>query len=328
MKVINRPLSLCRILNAEPGRLSIEARLALHELGIVDEVEVDREYLLKHVECYEILFICLRNIIDREVLKRAKRLKCIVSPTTGLNHIDVVDAEKRGITVLSLRGETEFLKTVTATAELTWGMLLSVVRKIPMAHQNVMEGEWRRDNFYGSELRGTTLGVIGYGRLGKMVAKYGEVFGMRVLAYDTNPLVGTEVELTSLSELLSRSDVISVHLPLNNNTYGLLDHKLFSKVKRGAVFINTSRGEIVDEAALLDALSDGVLSGAALDVMAGESTNNSNWLVSSPLYTYAQSHTNLLLTPHIGGVTFQSVEKTNRFIIGKLESYLNGELIT
>lgn len=322
------PYSSCNILNTEPGRLSLEARLALRELAFVEEVEADREYLLQYVDSYDVLFICLRNVIDKEVLQRATRLKCIVTPTTGLNHIDVAFAEELGVKILSLRGETEFLETVTATAELVWGMLLALVRKIPAAHQSVMAGEWIRDHFYGRELRGMTLGVIGYGRLGKMLGRYGRVFGMHVLAYDTNPSPGSEVEFTSLTELLRRSDVISVNLALNDSTYGLLDRNLFSKVKRGAIFINTSRGEIVNETDLLDALRDGVVSCAALDVMAGETTNNPDWLKNSALHAYAQTHANLLITPHIGGVTFQSVEKTNRFMIAKLASYLRGRSLT
>ena len=318
------PNSSFHILNTEPGRLSLEARFNLRKLASVDEIEADREYLLRHVDCYDALFIGLRNVIDKEVLQRATRLKCIVTPTTGLNHIDVAFAEELGVKILSLRGETEFLETVTATAELAWGMLLALVRKIPAAHQSVMAGEWVRDHFYGRELRGMTLGVIGYGRLGKMLGRYGRVFGMHVLAYDTNPSPGTEVEFTSLTELLRHSDVISVNLALNDSTYGLLDQSLFSKVKRGAIFINTSRGEIVNEAALLGALRDGVVSCAALDVMAGETTNDPNWLKSSALHAYAQEHDNLLITPHIGGVTFQSVEKTNHFMINKLADYMNG----
>lgn len=328
LKTMTTPLSSYRILNTEPGRLSQEARLTLRELAAVDELEVDREYLLNHIEYYDVLFICLRNVIDFEILKRAKRLKCIVTPTTGLNHIDVFNAEKLGVKILSLRGEKEFLQTVTATAELTWALLLSLARKISTAHQSVMAGEWVRDNFYGKELQGMTLGIIGYGRLGKMLGRYGRVFGMHVLAYDTAPSPEAEVEFTSLTELLGHSDVISVHLPLTDSTYGLLDRNLFSKVKRGAIFINTSRGEIVNEAALLDAMRDGLLSGAALDVMAGESTNNQDWLKNSLLFAYAKNHDNLLITPHIGGVTFQSVEKTNRFMIDKLASYLREGSIT
>lgn len=313
------------ILNTEPGRFSDEAKRALRAVASVDEVEADREYLLERVAHYEGLFICLRNTIDEEVLRRAARLKCIVTPTTGLNHIDMDAAERMGITVLSLKGETKFLEGVTATAELTWGLLLALIRKIPTAHQSVMAGNWLRDNFYGRELRGKTLGVIGYGRLGKMIAAYGKVFGMQVIAFDREPKSPAEIELTGLSELLRRSDVISLHLSLNDETRGLLNQERFSEMKLGAVFMNTARGEIVDESALLAALHDGKLSGAAIDVMTDETSINPGWLMNSALRAYARDHDNLLIMPHIGGVTIESVENTNRFMIEKLDAHLKNE---
>lgn len=314
-----------KILNTEPGRFSDEAKRALRDAASVDEVEADREYLLEHVARYDGLFICLRNAIDREVLSRAACLKCIVTPTTGLNHIDMKTAESMGITVLSLKGETRFLEGVTATAELTWGLLLALIRKIPTAHQSVIAGNWLRDNFYGRELRGKTLGVIGYGRLGKMIAAYGRVFGMQVIAFDRDPKSPAEIDFVGLSELLRRSDVISLHLSLNDETRGLLNQERFSEVKYGAVFLNTARGEIVDESALLGALRDGRLSAAAVDVMADETSVDPSWLKKNILLAYAQEHDNLLIMPHIGGVTIESVEKTNRFMIEKLETYLKNE---
>lgn len=324
MSITEQPHSSFRILNTEPGHLSSDARRTLRKLALVDEVEADRQYLLGHIENYDGLFVCLRNVLDKEILQRATRLKCIVTPTTGLDHIDVTYAQKLDVEIISLRGETQFLETVTATAELAWGMLLALVRKIPMAHQNVMAGKWQRDNFYGKELREMTLGIIGYGRLGRILGKYGGAFGMHVLAHDINPLLTSGVEFVGLVELFGRSDIISVHLDLNDSTRGLLNRNLFSQVKRGAIFINTARGEIVDEVALLDALRNGTLSGAGLDVLTDENTNHPNWLKNTALYAYAQEHDNLLITPHIGGVTFQSVNNTNQYIINKLANYLRG----
>lgn len=311
-----------KILNTEPGRFSDEARRTLRELAYVDEIEADRKYLLEHGAHYDCFFICLRNVIDKDVLDRAIRLKCIVTPTTGVNHIDMEIARSKDITVLSLKGETKFLENVTATAELSWGLLLALLRKIPTAHQSVMAGEWARDNFYGRELRGKTLGVIGYGRLGKMVAAYGRVFGMQVFAYDCEPQSTAEIEFLGLSELLARSDVISVNLSLTDDTRGLLNQERFSEMKSGAVLLNTARGEIVDESALLGALLDGRLSGAAIDVMADEISIDSSWLMNSRLRIYANEHDNMIITPHVGGVTLESVEKTNRFMIDKLGTYL------
>ncbi len=302
--------------------MSQEARLTLRELALVDEVEADRKYLLENVSEYHGLFIGLRNIIDREVLDRADRLRCIVTPTTGLNHIDMAIAEAKGVTVLSLRGETEFLSTVSATAELAWGMLLALVRKIPAASQSVMADEWARDNFYGNELRGRTLGILGFGRLGKMLCAYGQAFGMKVLTHDIRPVSVVDVESVGLTELLERSDVISINLSLNDESRGMLGREEFSHVKQGAFLLNTARGEILDEDALLDGLQTGRLAGAAIDVMAGETSGNQSWLKESKLHAYARNHSNLLITPHIGGVTYESVKKTNHFIIQKLANYL------
>ncbi len=302
--------------------MSQEARLALRELALVDEVEADRKHLLENVSEYHGLFIGLRNIVDREVLARAEQLRCIVTPTTGLNHIDMAFAEAKGVTVLSLRGETEFLSTVSATAELAWGMLLALVRKIPAANQSVMAGEWARDNFYGNELRGRTLGILGFGRLGRMLCAYGQAFGMKVLTHDIRPVSVVDVESVGLTELLERSDVISVNLALNDASRGMLGREEFSHVKQGAFLLNTARGEILDEDALLEGLVTGRLAGAAIDVMAGETSGNQSWLKDSKLHAYARDHSNLLITPHIGGVTYESVEKTNRFIIQKLANFL------
>jgi len=316
------PHSSFRILNTEPGRLSQEARLALRKLARVDEVEADRLYLLENIHKYHGLFIGLRNLIDRDVLDKAELLRCIVTPTTGLNHIDMAFSEAKGVKVLSLRGETEFLSTVSATAELAWGMLLALVRKIPTANQSVMMGEWVRDNFYGNELRGRTLGILGFGRLGRMLSAYGQAFGMKVLSHDIRSVSVVDVESVGLTELLERSDVISVNLALNDETRGMLGREEFLRVKQGAFLLNTARGEILDEDALLESLLTGRLAGAALDVMAGETSGNQNWLKESNLHAYARDHSNLLITPHIGGVTYESVEKTNHFIIEKLANYL------
>ena len=310
------------VLNTEPGRFSDKARAALGKLVHVEEEESDRDFLLENINNYDGLFICLRNIIDAELLERGDRLKFIVTPTTGLNHIDMEAANSKGVTVLSLRGETTFLETITATAELTWGLLLSLIRKIPSAYNDVLSGCWRRDNFYGTELSRKTLGVIGYGRLGKMVAHYGKAFGMKVISYDKKLVEPSDVEFVDLHELMAQSDVITIHLALNDDTRGLIDEDLFSVIKPGAIFLNTARGEIVDESAMLKALMKGVLSGAAIDVISDEVSNKNNWLKNNALRLYASVNDNLIIVPHIGGVTTDSVENTNMFMINKLGTYL------
>jgi D-3-phosphoglycerate dehydrogenase len=313
-----------RILNTEPGRFSDHAKQALRRVGEVDEVEADREQLLTRVSDYDALFICIRNVIDREVIERGARLRYIATPTTGTDHIDLDAARERGVKVLSLAGETTFLRDVTATAELTWGLLLALIRKLPLAHQSVVRGEWQRDQLRGTELRGKTLGVIGYGRLGRMVAEYGRAFRMKVLAFDRNPeRDAPHVGFVGLEELIRGSDVVSLHLPLTPETDGFFGAAKLSQMKPGAVLINTSRGRIVDEGALLQALRDGTIAGAAVDVLAGETSNRADWLAGDPMRNYASEHSNLIITPHIGGVTTDSVEMTNLFMIEKLARHLN-----
>lgn len=312
-----------RILNTEPGRLGANAKAALHALGQVDDIEADRDFLRKCIANYNVLFVALRNTLDAELLERASRLSCIVTPTTGLDHIDVQLAAKMGIEVLSLRGETDFLNNVTATAELTWGLLLTLLRRISAAHASVMRCEWRRNDFCGTELQGKTLGVIGHGRLGKMVARYGIAFRMRVLAFDrTSHSVCEGIDFVELDELLRLSDIISLHLPLNDNTRGFLGFEAFRRMKQGVIIINTARSELVEQSVLLEFLQSGHVAAVASDVLNGETSLDPDWLKNNELARYASSHGNVLLTPHIGGVTYESVEMTNLFMIQKLEKFL------
>jgi D-3-phosphoglycerate dehydrogenase len=312
-----------RILNTEPSRFDALARAALGQLGEVVEQEAARPYLIDNVERFDVLFVGLRNLIDREILQRATRLRCVATPTTGTDHIDVAAAEELGITVLSLSGEVKFLTTIRATAELTWGLLLALVRRIPAAHQSVLDANWTRDRFAGTELNGKTLGIVGYGRLGRMVAEYGRAFRMTCLAYDRDSTNGDgNADFVELSDLLSRSDIVSVHLPLTRETVGFFNEPRFRQMKDGALLINTARGKIVDETALLGALRSRKLSGAALDVLAGETSPDPAWLARSELRTYAHDNVNLLITPHVGGLTTESAQKANAFMIEKLATYL------
>jgi D-3-phosphoglycerate dehydrogenase len=241
---------------------------------------------------------------DADAIASAPRLKIIATPSTGLDHIDLAAAESHGIVVLSLRDDKAFLNQLTATAELAWALLLSVARRLPWAVLAAHGGDWARDRFRGHQLSGKTLGIIGYGRLGRMVGEYGRAFRMRVIATDVGDVATPDyVERMSLDRLLPQADVISIHVHLTDQTRGLLGPAQFAQMKRGAILINTSRGAIVDEAALLAALQSGALLGAGLDVIDGEWRTD---LHQHPLIAYAARHQNLVISPHIGGVTFQS----------------------
>jgi D-3-phosphoglycerate dehydrogenase len=280
-----------------------------------------RPELLERVRKYEVLIVRLAHQVDREILDRADRLKAIVTATTGLDHIDMAYAQSKGIGVLSLRGEVEFLHSIPATAEYTWALLLALVRRIPVAFQSVLAGEWERDRFKGHDLDGKTLGILGLGRIGEKVARYGQAFGMRVIAYDPyRKDWPPEIErAASQDDLLRQSQVLCVHVPLNEETKNLLGNSELAQLPSGAVLVNTARGQVINEAVLVDALESGHLAGAALDVIWDERAAGPN---RSPLMQYARTHDNLLITPHIAGATYESMTATEIFMARKLKTFL------
>jgi D-3-phosphoglycerate dehydrogenase len=310
-----------RILNAEPDNYAAEALAILQLLGSVDRGPLTRPELLERVRKYEVLIVRLAHQVDREILDRADRLKAIVTATTGLDHIDMAYAQSKGIGVLSLRGEVEFLHSIPATAEYTWALLLALVRRIPVAFQSVLAGEWERDRFKGHDLDGKTLGILGLGRIGEKVARYGQAFGMRVIAYDPyRKDWPPEIErAASQDDLLRQSQVLCVHVPLNEETKNLLGNSELAQLPSGAVLVNTARGQVINEAVLVDALESGHLAGAALDVIWDERAAGPN---RSPLMQYARTHDNLLITPHIAGATYESMTATEIFMARKLKTFL------
>lgn len=311
-----------KILNAEPAGYSTAARSILEKIGDVHEEACNRPRLLELIHEADVLIVRLGHRVDKELITHSKKLKAIVSATTGLNHIDTAFAHERGIEVLCLKGEREFLDTLTATAELTWTLLLALYRKIPNAHMHVLKGGWDRDLFRGNQLKGKTLGVIGFGRLGSIVAEYGHAFRMNVVTSDPNITKTPEwVEQLEMTELLNQSDIVSLHVNLNESTTGFFKHSSFEAMKQGAVLINTSRGELIDEQAMLVALKSGKLAGVALDVLCGEAGKDTLWPTNSPLWKYAMKHENVVLAPHIGGATIESMEETEIFMAKKLAKF-------
>lgn len=312
------------VLHIEPLRYNVAVRQQLEAACEVDYVDVQTQEELQRViqqKPYEALFVKLGLAIDQTLLARAPQLKYIITPTTGLNHIDMAAAEAMGIQVLSLKGETEFLKNIKSTAEHTWTLLLALIRRLPAAFEDVKAYNWQREPFLGMELNGKVLGIIGYGRLGTIVAEYGKAFGMEVWVTDTDPArmagLAEQVQGKSLDEILTGSDVISLHIPWNDENQYFLDQQKIQKMKEGAVLVNTSRGEVVVEDALLQALQSGKLAGAATDVLDGDSTWELEIPARNALVEYAKIHTNLLITPHIGGYALESIEGTREFVAKK-----------
>lgn len=312
------PATKPRILVSESGGFSAQALALLCQAGELVLADLDRDGLLSAVKEANVLWVRLRHRIDAEIMAAAPCLKVIVTPTTGLNHIDLEEAGRRGIRVLSLRGASEFLRDVRATAEHTLALILALLRHVAGATAHVQAGGWNRDLFKGIELYGKTVGVVGYGRLGRIVARYLRAFDARVLGTDPN-VDGGSVErgiaLVPLVQLLREADLVTLHVNLSEKTCGLFGREQFATMKEGSWFINTSRGELVDESELLESLQSGRLSGAALDVLSAE---HSDGMEDHPLVAYACEHDNLIITPHIGGCTIESMEKTECFLADHL----------
>ena len=255
--------------------------------------------------------------IGNELLDGIENFQCVVSPTTGLDHLDIKYLMARDIKVIHLGQLKDEIKEVFATAELTWGLLLAVSRHLVIAHQHVSKGLFDREVFLGRELQGRTLGVIGYGRLGKKVSEFGRAFGMNVKITEIDVHKTSElpqgVESVELDRLLDESDVISIHLPLTNETQKYIDERKIAKMKAGAILLNTSRGEILDEIAASHAIESGHLYGVGVDVLSGEVSENFDPL-SSPLVLAAKKGFNVVVTPHIGGWAENAVMKTRDLV--------------
>jgi len=296
------------ILCATGSEFAKEGKELLSEIGAVEFSEPSAENLSDKT----ILIVQLGLIVDKEMIDSAPSLKFIATATTGLDHIDIDYAKSKGIEVLSLKGEIGFLNTITSTAELAFGLIISLTRKIPSANKSVLNGEWNREAFRGTSLRGKTLGIIGYGRLGKMMERFGKAFEMKVVFSDLNIPGGI-----MLDELLEISDIVSLHVPLNKNTEGLIGSYELQMMKSNAILINTSRGKIVDEDALIGALKSKILGGYGTDVLSDELEFTSS-PICNRLVEYSKNNPNVLITPHIGGTTAESRGATDIFIAKKL----------
>lgn len=310
-----------RLLNTVGEAFSQDGKDILARLFDVDYC-VPTQQQLDHMVCqYDAALIGLGLTFHKETLKKASKLKFLATATTGHDHIDEKVASEQGIILLSLRGERDFLNTITGTAELAFGLLLSLIRNIPEAATDVKAGHWNREQFIGHQLHGKTLGIIGFGRLGTIVARYGNAFFMNVIAYDpavpNDEMLEQGVTPVSLNDLYGQSDVVSVHAPLSEETVGMIGENAFKKMKSTAILVNTARGKIVDETVLMAALDEKHIAGYATDVLDGELSFISDNAVH-PLIAYAKEHSNVLIVPHIGGMVYESREATDIFIAKKL----------
>lgn len=286
---------------------------------VADVVAYDRSpkgaELFEAVRDADALITRSATSVTRELLDAAPRLRVIGRAGVGIDNIDVEAATERGIVVINVAGGNS-----VAVAEHVFGLLLAMARHIIPAHLSVCEGKWERSRFVGDELRGKVMGIIGLGRVGRQVAIRANAFAMRVIAYDPYipaarfQSVGAE-RVDSLEELLETADVVTIHTPLTDETRGMIDFAALARMKRGAYLINAARGSIVDEKALIAALDNNWLAGAAIDVFAQEPPGDHT------LYRYS----NVVLSPHLGGSTREALDFIARTIAEQVALALTGQ---
>ena len=312
-----------KVLHLESYNYSLEKLEFLeNELQLFQKEFNTQVELMNHLSQnqYNVIFTRLGLNLDVNILSTQRNLLFIVTPTTGLNHIDLDYCKEKSIEVISLKGEIEFLAKVKSTAEHTWALLLALVRNIPNAFQQVKNDIWERHNLMADELDQKTIGIIGYGRLGKIIARYAEAFEMNILVNDIRDIsneVNTNEQIVNIDELLERSDIICLMITYEKNNINFIDRTKMHKMKNNAIFINTSRGEMVDEEALIDALKNKEIALVATDVLKNDSVWNGKLKKVPKIIEYAKHNDNLIITPHMGGYGESSIRKTRDFITVK-----------
>jgi phosphoglycerate dehydrogenase-like enzyme len=294
-----------KIIYLGPPEALVSARDVLEPSWKVVAPQPTAEAVSLHLaDAIAIVDASMQVTFDGPLLYQAPKLRAVSTATTGADHIDARILAERGVPLLTLAGEKEILHNLTPAAELSWALLMACARQFRGALRDVLEGHWVREKFPGVMLKGKLLGLIGCGRIGSWMARYARAFDMDVIGYDPYAdVVPDQIRKTELGNLLSSADFVSVHVPLNDQTRGMLGQREFARIKPGAIFINTSRGAVTDEDALLSALVKGRLAAAGVDVLEGEPNIDLH-----PLVRYARTHDNLIITPHIGGFSPDAVK--------------------
>ena len=248
--------------------------------------------------------------IDKELLEGTD-VSLINTCSTGMNHIDVEYCNKNNIKIYSLTKDMELINDLPSTSELAFGLMMSLLRKIPQSKNHVSEYKWDYTQFMGRQVKDLRIGIVGYGRLGKMMHKYCRSFGATVMVYD--PYV-TNIACNSLENMISNADVISLHVHVTPETKYIINKEILGYCKKSPYIINTSRGEIVNETDIVNALKLGLISGYGADVIENEFDD----LKKSPIIKAMNAGENIIVTPHVGGMTIEGQTKAYKWAINKL----------
>ena len=257
--------------------------------------------------------------IDKELLENTS-IKTINSCSTGLNHIDLDYCKENNIEIQCHKNDYDLINELPSTSELAFSLMLSLLRQIPQGQKHVSEYSWDYTQFMGRQIKGLKVGIVGYGRLGKMMYDFCTAFGANVMVYD--PYVKEQLSdsfllnswCTSLKKLFKFSDVVSLHVHVTDETKYMINKDLFGSIKKDCYIINTSRGEIVNENDIVEGLKSGIITGYGTDVIENEFDD----LTKSPIINAMNSGENIIVTPHVGGMTIEGQTKAYKYSINKL----------
>jgi len=294
-------------------RFAQDSFLFLQQNSQFEVVRADHPHHLplEHLVSANALIIRSRTHINEELLKKARQLQLIITCTSGFDHIDLEATQKWGVTVMHTP-----TANVESAAQLTWGLVINCVHNIQQAHKMMKAGEWKRDLITGIELAGRTYGIVGLGRIGSRVAEMAQAFGMTVVAYDPyqedEVFERLKIPRLSYEEVLKTADVVSFHVPKTLETEHMLNRSHFEYIHRGIVLINTSRGSVINENDLCEAVENGWIRSVGLDVYEKEPLPRTSKLLTYP---------NVVLTPHIGANTEDAFFKASHIAANKLMAF-------
>jgi D-3-phosphoglycerate dehydrogenase len=284
-----------RVLICDPISKSAIERVRSKGIQVDVDDAIGPERLLEVIDGYEAVVVRSRTKIRKNVLERAANLKVIIRGGVGVDNIDVEAAEAKGMKVLNTPAAS-----TESVAELAIAYIFALARPIVQATESLRTGKWEKARFHGTEVQGKTLGIIGMGRIGTTVAKRAAALGMIVLGYDSRSIgPAPYMMMVPMEELLARADYITLHIPLTDESEHLIDAEAIERMKRGVKLIDCARGGVIDEAALYDAIMDGKVAGAALDVFENEP------LTDNKLFALPQ----VIGSPHMGANTSEAADR-------------------
>ena len=303
-----------KILQLDKNHPLITEQLSAKGFEVDDDFSSSYDDVLKKIDAYDGIIIRSRIPIDRNFIEHGKNLKFIARVGAGMENIDGEFATKSGISLISSpEGNRDSI------AEHVLGMLLILMNRLFIASNEVKNGIWKREENRGDELLGKTFGIIGYGNMGKAVAKRLSGFGVKVIFHDILPNLSDEFAAqVSLDTLKNEADILSLHIPITNETHHLIDAQFISEMKKDFYFINTARGKNVKTSDLVEAIRSGKVRGACLDVLEYEKPSFENLEVENNDSAFLLQSEKVIVTPHIAGWTVQSKEKLAQVIVDKI----------